>query len=145
MKLYTPHRRSSDFQNISFDWSYVVEIPHIYTLLRDNIHFFDWSVEKFHCQINVVGRYVLISKWQCKHRKRFLLLKCYAGMAGREWACNAIKWSCTITYQSISKMRYKQLKGIHGNKANESRVDLRKTKYIRGIEEIAKNGCESHI
>ena len=30
----------SDFQNVSFDW----------------------SVDKFHCQINVVGRYVLISK-----------------------------------------------------------------------------------
>ena len=24
---------------------------------------FDWSVEKCHCQINVVGKYVLISKW----------------------------------------------------------------------------------
>ena len=23
---------------------------------------FDWSVEKSHCQINVVGRYMLISK-----------------------------------------------------------------------------------
>ena len=40
VKLYTPHRRSPDFQNVSFDW----------------------SVEKCHCQINVVGRYVLISK-----------------------------------------------------------------------------------
>ena len=40
IKFHMPHRRSPDFQNISFDW----------------------SVEKCHCQINVVGRYVLISK-----------------------------------------------------------------------------------
>ena len=45
-------------------------------------------------------------------------------MAGREWACNPIKWSCTITYQSGSKMKYKQLKEIHGSEANESRVDF---------------------
>ena len=38
--VHTPHCRPPDFQNISFDW----------------------SVEKCHCQINVVGRYVLISK-----------------------------------------------------------------------------------
>ena len=45
-------------------------------------------------------------------------------MAGREWACNPIKWSCTITYESGPKMRYKQLKVIHWSKANESRVDF---------------------
>ena len=38
--VHTPHRRSPDFQNISFDW----------------------SVEKWYCQINVVGSNVLISK-----------------------------------------------------------------------------------
>ena len=36
----TPHRRSPDFQKLSFDW----------------------SVEKCNCQINAVGRYILISK-----------------------------------------------------------------------------------
>ena len=44
-----PHRGSPDFQNISFDW----------------------SVVKYHCQINVVGRYVLISKMNF-----YLFLRC---------------------------------------------------------------------
>lgn len=46
-------------------------------------------------------------------------------------------------------MRYKQLKVIHWIKPTKAELisasSLRKTEYIGGIEEIAKNGSESHI
>ena len=41
-------------ESLNFDWSESVKI-----LIDQG---FDWSTEKSHCQINVVGRYVLTSK-----------------------------------------------------------------------------------